>query len=101
MTIKNSRENTGRGNREARQELGAGAVVMNVKKSNQRGFLFLRALPLKSLQRSRKRAVLNAVQMAAMQQKKIENINLAADEKISIPLPAEKLLSQRLPISVR
>ena len=28
--------------------------------------------------------------MAAMQQKKIENINLAADEKISIPLPAEK-----------
>ena len=37
-----------------------------------------------------KEQFLNAVQMAAMQQKKIENINLAADEKISIPLPAEK-----------
>ena len=76
----------------ARQELGAGAVVMNVKEIKPKGlFNFFKGSTFEvTAAIEEKEQFLNAVQMAAMQQKKIENINLAADEKISIPLPAEK-----------
>ena len=87
----------------ARQELGAGAVVMNVKEIKPKGlFNFFKGSTFEvTAAIEEKEQFLNAVQMAAMQQKKIENINLAADEKISIPLPAEKTVEPAPPISVR
>ena len=76
----------------ARQELGAGAVVMNVKEIKPKGlFNFFKGSTFEvTAAIEEKEQFLNAVQMAAMQQKKIENINLAADEKIQIPLQTEK-----------
>lgn len=76
----------------ARQELGAAAVVMNVKEIKPKGlFGFLKGSTYEvTAAIEEKEQFLNAVQMAAMQQKKIENINLAADEKIDIPVQTEK-----------
>jgi len=58
----------------ARQELGAGAVVMNVKEIKPKGlFNFFKGSTFEvTAAIEEKEQFLNAVQMAAMQQKKIE-----------------------------
>ena len=77
----------------ARQELGAGAIVMNVKEIKPKGVLsFLKSSTFEvTAAIEEKEQFLNAVQMAAKQQKKIENINYAADEKINIPVQTEPI----------
>mgnify|MGYP004603269117 CR=1 FL=1 len=88
MTIKKFLGNTvEEATEKAKQEFGPAAVIMNVKEIKPKGiFGFLKNTSYEvTAAVEEKEQFLNAVQMAAMQQKKIDNINLVADEKIDIP----------------
>lgn len=88
MTIKKFLGNTvEEATEKAKQEFGPAAVIMNVKEIKPKGILgFLKNTSYEvTAAVEEKEQFLNAVQMAAMQQKKIDNINLVADEKIDIP----------------
>ena len=94
MTIKKFLGNTvEEATEKAKQEFGPAAVIMNVKEIKPKGILgFLKNTSYEvTAAVEEKEQFLNAVQMAAMQQKKIDNINLVADEKIDIsPVANEK-----------
>lgn len=68
----------------AKQELGASAVVMNVKEIKPKGiFRFFKSSTYEvTAAVEEKEQFLNAMQMAATQQKKIGSVSLKADEKI-------------------
>lgn len=68
----------------AKQELGASAVVMNVKEIKPKGiFRFFKSSTYEvTAAVEEKEQFLNAMQMAATQQKKIESVSLKADEKM-------------------
>ena len=80
----------------AKQEFGPAAVVMNVKEIKPKGILgFLKTTSYEvTAAVEEKEQFLNAVQ-AAMQQKKIENINLVADEKIDLPAVGEESANEK------
>ena len=87
----------------ARQELGAGAVVMNVKEIKPKGlFNFFKGSTFEvTAAIEEKEQFLNAVQMAAMQQKRLKILILPQMRRSVFRFRQKKLLSQRLPISVR
>lgn len=104
MTIKKFLGNTvEEATEKAKQEFGPAAVIMNVKEIKPKGILgFLKNTSYEvTAAVEEKEQFLNAVQMAAMQQKKIDNINLVADEKIDIPPAANEKTKDEVPLPVK
>ena len=83
----------------AKQELGAGAVVLNVKEIKPKGMFkaFKENVYEVTAAVEEKEAFTSQIQPAAAPQKPAEGISLAADEKITIPRPQQSQVQDSVP----